>query len=201
MQFDLPGDSEDYHLITKGVELSRNTEGLCCEIGLRRGGGSKFIIDAISKYSPHKVHIAIDPYGHIEYEHKQSHVVRLDYTNQMMSECMANIYPFAISKQVHFIFFNLEDSEFFKRYSDGIPVYSINKYILDNYSFIHFDGPHSVEAIIKEIDFFYPKSLSGTCWVFDDVTEYYDHDKIEQYIFSLGFKLIEKTKKKALYQL
>jgi hypothetical protein len=201
MQFDLPGDSADYYLLTKGIELSKNTEGLSCEIGLRRGGGSKVIIEAISEYSPHKVHIAIDPYGHIEYEDKQDHIVRLDYTNQMMCECMANIYPFAISKQVHFIFFNLEDTEFFNRYSDGVPVYSIYKYLISNYSFVHFDGPHAHDPLIKEIDFFKQRSLPGTCWVFDDVTEYYNHDAIEQYVFSLGFKLIEKTAKKALYQL
>src|SRR5690349_4073265 len=109
---ELPGDSGDYHLLTKGIELSSSVPGLTCEIGLRRGGGTKHIIDAIAQYCPDKVHIAIDPYGHIEYEHKQGEPVRLDYTNEMLCDCMGNVFPYAKSKNVHFVFFNLEDMEF-----------------------------------------------------------------------------------------
>lgn len=201
MQYSLPGDSEDYQLLSKGVELSANTLGLSCEIGLRRGGGSKFIIEAIAQHCPDKMHVAVDPYGHIEYEHKESDRVRLDYTNQMMADCMANIYPFAESKKVQFIFINLEDTEFFERYANGVPVYNINKRVINTYSFVHFDGPHAILPLTKEIAFFAERAKAGTCWVFDDVTGYYDHDAIERYVLSLGFKLIEKTARKALYQL
>jgi hypothetical protein len=197
----LPGDSADYHILTKGVQLSASTQGLSCEIGLRRGGGSKHIIDAIADHCPGKVHIAVDPYGHIEYEHKEAQHVRLDYTNDMLADCMHNIYPFAQSRKVQFIFLNLEDTEFFTRYADGVPVYNLTKRLINNYSFVHFDGPHATLPLTREIEFFHQRALPGACWVFDDVIGYYNHDEIERYLFSIGWRLIEKTPHKALYQL
>lgn len=197
---DLPGDSADYHLISKGVQMSMATPGMTCEIGLRRGGGTKHIIDVLAGEVRRKVHIAIDPYGHIPYEHKQDQVVQLDYTNQMRDECLANLYQYTLLKKVPFIFFNLEDTEFFKRYHDGVPVYDIEKSLQNRYSFVHFDGPHAVQPLKEEIFFFLERSEPGTCWVFDDVTGYYDHDEIEAVLFAHGFKLIEKTRHKALYQ-
>lgn len=199
MNITLETDSGDYHLLTKGVELSRNTDGLTCEIGLRRGGGTKFIMDALAKYGK-KVHIAIDPYGSIEYEHKEGEVVRLDYTNQMRNECLSNLHAYAEQVQVPLLFWNLEDTEFFKRYSDGVPIYNQVKSIVNQYSFIHFDGPHAFKPLLAEIDFFKSRTPVGGCWCFDDVKGYYDHDAVEAEVLKLGFNLIEKGDKKALYQ-
>jgi hypothetical protein len=197
---DLPGDSGDYHLLAKGIELSAHVPGMTCEIGLRRGGGTKHIIDALAQHCTGKPHIAIDPYGHIPYEHKEGQIVQLDYTNEMRDECLANLYQYTRLKLVAFIFFNLEDTEFFKRYADGVPVYNYNKRIENKYSFVHFDGPHAELPILKEIDFFLERINPGACWVFDDVVGYYDHDKTETVLFVAGFKLIDKTRHKALYQ-
>lgn len=199
----LPGDSWDYDLIYKGIELSKDTEGLCVEIGVRLGGGSKEIVDGIAAFCPNKIAIAIDPYGSILYQHKENHFVRLDYTEDMKAECMMNLYKYVKAKKVHFVFFNLEDTEFFNRFSDGIPIYSIDKTIINKYSFVFFDGPHAVDAIKAEIDFFLPRIEKGACFCFDDVSTidvYYNHDTIEQYLFDNGFKVIEKRDKKALYQ-
>jgi len=198
---DLPGDSGDYHLLTKGIELSADTSGMTCEIGLRRGGGTKTIIDALAIHAPHKVHIAIDPYGNIEYENKEGSIVRLDYTNEMRDECLSNLYPYAREKKINFQFFNLEDAEFFERFNNGVPVYNVTKERIEQYSFVHFDGPHAINLIIDEIYFFQDRMLPGTCWVFDDVVGYYDHDQLEkEYIIPAGFNLISKTWHKALYQ-
>lgn len=197
---DLATDSGEYYLLTKGIELSKAVEGMTCEIGLRRGGGTKHIIEALVKHSPGKLHIAIDPYGHIGYEHKEGEVVRLDYTNEMRDECLSNLYQFTRQQRVNFQFFNLEDTEFFKRYSDGVPVYEIEKRIETKYSMVFFDGPHAVAPLMEEIQFFMTRINPGACWVFDDVTNYYDHDKIEERLFKNNFKLIEKGYHKALYQ-
>lgn len=197
---ELPGDSGDYHLLTKGIELSAHVPGMTCEIGLRRGGGTKHIIDALAAKAPGKVHIAIDPYGHIPYEHKEGQPVRLDYTNDMRDECLSNLYPYALQKKINFQFFNLEDTEFFNRYGDGVPVYDMEKRVEDKYSFVHFDGPHAEMPLRLEIGFFEERMNPGGCWVFDDVVGYYDHDRLEKIIFALGFKLIDKTHHKALYQ-
>jgi hypothetical protein len=193
-------DSEDYHLLTKGVELSKDVPGMTCEIGLRKGGGTKYIMDALVNSGQSKVHIAIDPYGHIEYEHKENDFVRLNYTNEMRDECLADLYSYARQIKQSFLFFNLEDTEFFKRYADGVPIYNLSKTIEKKYSFVHFDGPHAVEPLAVEIKFFLDRINKGACWVFDDVEGYYDHNRIEKIIIQYKFKLIEKTKRKALYQ-
>lgn len=180
--------------------MSAGVPGLTCEIGLRRGGGTKHIIDALAIHAPHKTHVAIDPYGHIPYEHKEGQVVQLDYTNEMRDECLSNLYQYTRLKRVPFIFFNLEDTEFFKRYADGVPVYNVEKRVYNEYSFVHFDGPHAVEPLKEEIMFFLGRIQPGACWVFDDVVGYYDHDVIEAMLFSNSFRLIDKTHHKALYQ-
>jgi hypothetical protein len=157
-------------------------------------------MDALVNPGQSKVHIAIDPYGNIEYEHKEKDFVRLNYTNEMRDECLADLYNYARHIKQSFLFFNLEDTEFFNLYRDGVPVYNQFKAIENKYSFVHFDGPHAIEPLMIEICFFLDRANKGTCWVFDDIEGYYDHDKIEQTLFKYGFKLIEKTKRKALYQ-
>lgn len=199
----LPGDSADYHLLTKGIELSKDVPGMTCEIGLRQGGGTKFIIDAIAQYCPGKTHIAIDPYGSILYELKENHFVRLDYTNEMRDECLKNVYAYCQEKKVNFLFFNLTDLDFFERYQHGIPIYDIERRVEKKYSFVFFDGPHSLLAIMFELLFFMDRITKGACFVFDDVSTtdvYYDHKVIHSYLLSIGFSLIVNTDKKALYQ-
>lgn len=197
---ELPGDSGDYHLLEKGIELSALVPGISCEIGLRRGGGSRHIMDAIARYCNGRMHIAIDPYGNIEYEHKEGEIVRLDYDNAMRDDCLSNLYRFVRTYGYNFQFFNLEDTEFFNRYWDGVPVYSSQKQLINKYAFVHFDGPHAVGPLKAEIAFFMNRCEPGACWVFDDVRGYYDHDVIEEQVFELGFQLIQKTYHKALYQ-
>jgi len=196
----LPGDSEDYRLLHEGVRLSANVDGFTCELGVRRGGGSGVIMRAIKQFCPNKIHIAVDPYGNIEYEHKEGDIIRLDYTNKMKTECLKNLYAYSDSIDVPVLFFNMEDTEFFKRYTDGVPVYDTVKRNVNKYSFVHFDAAHAIMPLIDEMKFFGGRTDKGACWVFDDVTGYYDHDKIEASLFELGFDLIEKTKRKALYQ-
>lgn len=199
MTFDLPGDSQDYHLLTKGVELSSNVEGLTLEIGLRRGGGTKYIIDALAQYAPHKVHVAVDPYGSILYADRDGLDTRLDYTNDMAGEALPQIYGYAHAKKIRFLFFQLEDIEFFRRFGDGVPVYNHEKKLEFSYSFIHFDGPHSLDAVMTEAMFLLCGTPKGACWCFDDIGNY-DHDKVEQFLFTHGFGSVAKTGRKALYQ-
>lgn len=196
----LPGDSGDYHLLEKGIELSATIEGLTCELGVRRGGGTGVIMDAIKKNCPGKVHVGVDPYGHIEYEHKEGQRVRLDYTNDMRDECMQNLFEHARQNQQPFLFYNLEDTEFFKRFSDGVPVYNLHKAIINKYSFVHFDAAHALNSINEQIDFFKDRTPVGGCWCFDDITGYYDHSLIEERLTLLGFVTVQKTWHKGLYQ-
>ncbi len=196
---ELPTDSADYELLTEAVKLAKDVPGLTCEVGLRLGGGTKVILDAIRETGVPKVHIAIDPYGNIEY-HEGTRVVRYDYTNTMRDTCLLNLYLYCLQNKQQFLFFNLEDSEFFTRYADGVPVYSEVKTIEQSYSVVHFDGPHTVESVIQEVDFFNPRSSSGATWVFDDV-ELYDHQgSVHPHVKSLGWKIVKTSPRKWLYQ-
>lgn len=195
------GDSGEYEMLTKAVELSKDVDGLCVELGLRLGMGTKTIIDAIAEYCPHKVAMAIDPYGSIIYEHREGQFCRLDYTEQMKNTCLGNMYPYATDKKVKFRFWELEDTEFFKRFKDGVPIYDLEKKIVNQYAMAHLDAPHGGEAIIAEIDFFKDRMDSGACIVIDDISpDFVDLEPVEKYLFHWGFELIDKGNKKALYQ-
>jgi len=198
----LEGDSIDYEVITKAIQTIPNTlEGLTCEIGIRRGGGTKYIIDALAKSSlPYKVHIGIDPYGRLEYKWLEGVTCRMDYTNTMRDESISNIYQYANKKEVNFIFINLTDIEFFKRYSDGVPFYEEEEYLLNEYVFTHFDGPHQLNALIPEFLWFNNRMRSGATIVFDDVT-FYDFEAMHPIVIKHGWKMLKiTTQKKAAYQ-
>lgn len=195
----LSTDSSDYHLISEAVKAVKNVDGLTCEIGLRAGGGSEYILRALKVTDQNKTHIAIDPYGNIEYESHEGLVERLDYTNTMRDTCMIDMYTLARALNINFLFFPLEDTEFFKRYADGVPVYQEYKTIESSYAFVHFDGPHAHEPLVTEFKFFDARAPKGAHFVFDDV-RFYDHEKFEQeYIFPAGWDLVRKTFVKASY--
>ena len=59
----IDGDSSEYNFITEEIQkLKLDPVVLTCEIGLRRGLGSKTIMDAvINQGVEHYRHVAIDP--------------------------------------------------------------------------------------------------------------------------------------------
>lgn len=201
MGIEFEGDSGDYEFLTEGVALSAQIEGICCEIGTRRGLSLKTIIDAVLANCPTKSVISIDPYGSILYQGREGQICRLDYTNQMKYECMAAIYTYLCDHPVDFHYFDVEDTVFFDKNAVGVDKYDLEHSILDTYSFVFFDGPHYLEAIFKEIDFFMPRTNIGGVWIFDDCTpDFYDHDVVEAKLFEIGFELIKKGNKKAVYR-
>jgi len=197
----LSTDSSDYHVITEAVKATKGVPGLTCEVGLRAGGGSEFIMRTLAATDQKdKTHIAIDPYGNIEYESHENVKVRLDYTNDMRDICIKDMYDLAYKIKVNFLFFPLEDSEFFARYADGVPLYREHKVIENRYSFVHFDGPHARKPLEDELEFFSARVSPGGMFVFDDV-RYYDHEDFEKKcILPKGFTLVAKTGVKASYR-
>ena len=200
VEAELPTDSANYEVLAEGVKRASPVEGLTCEIGLRRGGGSKVIIDALVETKQHlsKAHVAVDPYGDIAYQETDARTVRLDYTNDMRDECLMNMYLYCRARKVNFCFFNLEDTEFFKRFADGVPVYDKSKRVVNTYSFVHFDGPHAVGPLKTEIAFFNDRTRPGAVFVFDDVNSY-DHAAIDQALKSMGWELYRTTDRKWAY--
>lgn len=197
----LPTDGKNYVLVENAVRHIKNIPGMTCEIGVRRGGSSRIIIDTlIDNNDLYRHHICIDPYGNIAYKDTDGdRWSKYDYTNQMRNDCMANLYAYVHSKPVHVHFFVLEDTEFFYRYNDGIPVYDEFKQILNQYAFVNIDGPHDTQSVLNEFLFFSTRCSTGAIIVFDDI-DYYSHDKtVEPVIFSNSFRLFERNGRKASY--
>ena len=193
----ITGDSSEYEFFDEAIQLLKNPIGVSVEIGVRRGMGTKCIIDAYRKYHPsiQLKHLGIDPYGNIIY--RTSDVDkggRLDYTNKMKQDALLAI----IKEYPEFNFVNLEDSEFFKRFADGYPIYDFEKKLLTQYETVHFDGPHDTESVMKEVNFFLDRRPKQCVYIFDDI-DTHDIDKIGEHLIWNGFKQFKKGKRKAVF--
>jgi len=196
----LTTDSGSYDVLERAVKQAQ-CGGLIMEIGTRRGGSTKIIIDAmLASGKQGDTLVCVDPYGNIEYAEREGVVRRLDYTNQMRNDTAKNLFAYVHDKPINVHLLVLEDTEYFKRYSDGFPVYNESKQLLQDYTCIFYDGPHDVASLKVEIDFFQSRTGPGAVAVFDDIAGYYPHDEVtEPYLLSLGWELMEKQAPKASY--
>ncbi len=119
----------------------------------------------------------------------------------MRSECMAALWAYIAENPVNYQFYNWTDIEYFKRMQDFIPVYIESEPTLVGemkYAMVHLDGPHTVDDIKNELDFFIPRMEIGATICFDDVTpDFYDHSQIESYIAG-QFEIIKTGGKKQI---
>ena len=185
----------DRVLVSKCCEhISKNKiAGAIIEIGTRRGGGAVMIAEALERFnSTNRLFVCVDPYGHIEYQDTDGPPQTFDYTNAMRDETIPKLHEHIGGMGFNFIFLNMEDTEFFSRFPDGIPVYSYRKQIENNYAFVFLDGPHAVEPIKLEIEYFLPKIPTGGIILFDD-TNRYNHAVIDEIILNRGFKVFSST--------
>lgn len=192
-------DSREYDILGEAAWVVRNIDGLTCEIGVREGGGTKVILDVTIRSGRPKVHIAIDPFGNIEYEHWETRKERLDYTNTMKNNMLRNLYTYCATMGAECLFFPLEDTEFFKRYADGVPIYNQYKTVENRYALVFFDGPHTTQLVRNEFDFFKDKVPVGGTLVFDDIDQYPHMEALDEYIRSYGFEVIRKGTCKISY--
>jgi hypothetical protein len=172
------GDSKDYNLLdnwVRGLKITSNV--LTCEIGVREGLGSKIIMDAIKAQGPgNYMHIGIDPYGNLEYQHyDNSPAYTADYTNDMRLQLEKDL-----SSYKEFKLFHMTDKEFMRRYPEYGP-----------FNLVHFDGPHMTREVLNEAIFFAERSDLYTRFVFDDYT-HYDIAVICKALSYYGFKEIDK---------
>ena len=192
-------DSVEYYILENAVKKITNIDGLTCEIGVREGGSTKIILDTLKNTNQNKVHIAIDPFGNIDYEHWENRKEKIDYTNKMKNNMLTHLYSYCSTNNMECLFFPLEDTEFFKRYSDGVPIYNNHKYIINTYALVFFDGPHTTEIIKKEFDFFCNKIPKNGVIIFDDINQYPHMLILDNYIKDKGFEILEKGNVKISY--
>ena len=200
----IEGDSGEYEFLTEAVRLSAHIDAPSVEIGVRMGMGSKTMMDAIVEFCPGKTHIGIDPYGSILYEMKETvEPCRLDYTNDMYKQCMADLFRYIIGKPVEFLPFKLSDMQFFGRFRDYVPIYNLEEYLGHKYSCVHFDGPHTADSVLSEVYFFHERTESGATFAFDDIGVedfFYTHSIVHDWLLENGWGCLKTGVKKALYQ-
>lgn len=56
---------------------------------------------------------------------------------------------------------------------------------------VFLDGPHTTSIVKNEFDFFKDRISVGGTIIFDDIDQYPHMDKLDQYIKSNGFNLLE----------
>jgi hypothetical protein len=189
----LNAQTREYDILMEACERSSDVKGLTCEIGMYMGGSSYRIMKKLKEIGAVKPHIGVDPYGNIDYVHWETRVEKnYSYTNHVKNRAAKHLYAWAEENQYPFTFINLEDTEFFKRYADGVPIYDKQKYIINSYALVFFDGPHSTKLVRDEIDFFKDRTPVGGCWVFDDIDQYPHMSQLDPYIRSLGFDPIRR---------
>ena len=181
-EYKIDGDGAEYEILYEAANRSFLVEGIVCEIGLRRGFGTFLMMNVVGS---HKHYIAVDPYGDIPYEDVAGALI-WDYSNLMKAQTLQAMYKWCEENKFDFTFYSMEDSEFFARFSDGVPVYSSSKVIAHSYSLVHLDGPHTQELVMKETEFFMPRMARGGYIVYDDIGQY-GHQPVDAVLLANGF--------------
>ena len=197
----IEGDSKDYNLLTKAAERVSQLESkrplLTAEIGIRRGLGTKIILEYTRpKDSGLHFHIGIDPYGDLNYPHyDDSEASVADYDSKMKAE---HIKDFADKDNYQFL--NMTDMKFFEKYFTGVVFYNQGaEYHLNTYHLVHFDGPHMTAAVVAETVFFAQRSVVGSVFVFDDWQKY-DSQLVKNVAASFGFEFITNGERKMIME-
>lgn len=199
----LGDNGHDYKILINAVPRIKGIEGMTCELGLREGGGSKYIIDGLlDNHDYDRTHIAIDPYGNIEYRLNERQTVRSGYNNDMKDRALKEMHEYIHDKRINFVFFCLEDTEFFNRFSDGVPIYNNDyKTMCNKYALVYFDACHTVADVKLEVEFYLTRTDSGAIFVFDDIDgSYYDHSPIADILFANNWERLEQATHKVSYR-
>lgn len=191
----LETDSAEYEMLAEAVASTRHLNGIAIELGTRKGGSMQTIMDNLR---PNDVVISIDPYGHILYNTGWAGRTRLDYTNSMRNQAMAALYAYADERQVNFLHFSLEDTEFFARFSSGVPVYDTEKMIINEYSVAFLDAGHTIDDIFEELCFFAIRMREGAKVVVDDI-DFIDVARLNELASGLDFAVHQQGGKKVVY--
>ena len=214
----LTGDSVEYNILKNACSHVKGNIILTCEIGVHEGMGTKIILDAFKdKKDTFHWHIGIDPYGNLKYRHYDKTLMvntegtivdgkpqaagtpvplsfRSNYTNEMKAKMLQTLnYP-------NFTLYQLEDTEFFKRFADGVPVYHSVKQLMTKYDLVYFDGPHCTTDILNEVQFFVTRASDHCVLVFDDYPHYNMSliwDVLKHYY---NYGVLERGKNKIAFQ-
>ena len=196
MNKNIEGDTlqKGYDMMKKYAKTLKGVDGMSCEIGVRRGMGSKSMMEGFVENNDIRTHVCIDPYGDIIMLNDKFYggQIRCGFDNKLKMEMITALHEWAFDKSMNLIFLPLEDVEFFKRFSDGVPVYNKEKNIVNKYCYVHVDGPHTYEAAKNAFDFFCTRMDTNSIIAFDNCN-HYDHTKLEkEFLYKGGFSYLDE---------
>lgn len=202
----ITGDSTEYDLLTKWTETLPFFENpksvVTCEIGVRKGLGSKSIIDAMRKRigkDVHYEHIGIDPYGDLNYQHFDEEIQNQlkwkdkdgnesptppTYPDSMRIEMLNDFSSFK-----EFNFYHMTDIRFMKFFTTEDKIYDL----------VHFDGEHTTQSVLRAAIWFADRSRKGTRFIFDDYKHYFMED-ISKALTHFGFNILDNGTNKLMLQ-
>jgi hypothetical protein len=196
-------DGLHYDLLTRACEdITQNKiSGMIAEVGTRKGGSLSIIANKFVELNDtDRVIVSIDPYGDCLFFNGDGDKLPgyYDYSNKMRDETIPHLHLDLTKKGFNFIFMNMEDTEFFKRYPDGIPTYNNGKKMETKYALVFLDGPHNTEAVMNEVIYFAPRISEGGFIAFDNI-DYYNHMKIDALVQMYDFVPYAGTWAKQVY--
>lgn len=184
-------DSGESNLLEKWTKDFDCQGYYSCEIGIRKGGSSKIIMDNVKN---NFLHIGVDPYGDRKYEHfdKGSGIRHLSgvsptYPDTMRDEMLKDFKWYLNSGKYRF--HNMTDTDFMYH-----PQYKESKF-----AFVMLDGPHTTHEVLTEAVWFANKAAPNTRIVFDDWVTY-DMKLIKDALKYFGFESIEVGDNKVLME-
>lgn len=186
---------ESYDLIKNYAKTIKGVEGITCEIGLRRAMASVSIMQGLIENNDSRAHVCVDPYGDIIILNDRLYGGSIrtgDYTNKMKAETLVSLYDWGHENNQNIIFFQLEDTEFFSRFNDGVPIYNHEKQIVNKYAFVHVDGPHTLAAAEDASKFFLNKMDKNSIIAYDNC-DHYDHEYIEKTYLFPDYTMVENS--------
>tara|TARA_R100000900_G_scaffold45276_2_gene36490 strand:+ start:713 stop:1354 length:642 start_codon:yes stop_codon:yes gene_type:complete len=197
----IEGDSKDYDLLASWSERvakhSKRKIMLTAEVGMRKGLGTKLILNYIRpNYSGLHFHVSIDPYGDLVYEHyDKTKPSKMDYNEKMFAEVKKDF-----AGEPRFNLLNITDRVFMEKYYYGVEFYWDSKeYLLNEYSLVHFDGPHKTTDVINEAVFFAERAAPGAVFIFDD-WQTYDCNIVRDVLNRYEFEFCSNGSRKMIVQ-
>lgn len=192
MDLNLGIDSSDYDILREAAAQMPLGPYLAVEIGIREGGSSSMIMQAIAQRTEIEkdeiLFIGVDRYGGLAQQHSETQSMVLDYTNAMRNRAIPSLYQIAEHLNVNFAFYNMDDDDFMDILDTfGISVFQKGqKKIYTEVAFCHFDGPHHSEMVLNEVIGIEPTTVPGAVFVFDDIP-LFDMKPTLEYLAPLGW--------------
>lgn len=186
-------DSEEEALIKNCMKNSYHIPGIIGLIGLSNGGIAKSIIFSTVKLRQYnKIFLSVDPYGSMPHYKEETLLVNNNkFNSDRKNTTLRWFYNTCLKHSIHSLFIQLDNREFFKRYSDGVPYYHKEKRIINSYSFVILSGNNCVNDRLFEFEFFRTRMPTDSMILFTNINSYPHMEKCHDYILSNLF-VIEK---------